>query len=215
MCDVHATVSNDRIVKARKPYRCDECHWDIGVGESHRYFWGLFDGDPASFRFCLACVRAHAEVEAWITAENERRRAQNPLLRHRPDIRGYDGEDACIPLNGLWDYVSENQEGVALLAGPEVRLFVARVTYQQALRWRQRKLEMADQYDREGYPKVGRYWRGQANKDAWKWIGARDTLVAAGVGCALPGVPTKAEETAKAMAAIRAGDASDARRADR
>jgi hypothetical protein len=40
----------------------------IAIGERHEYVFGVWDGDPTSFRTCLLCVeiRAHFACNGWI-----------------------------------------------------------------------------------------------------------------------------------------------------
>ena len=41
--------------KARKEHKCCECSSTICVGAAYQYSSGIWDGEPASFKQCLAC----------------------------------------------------------------------------------------------------------------------------------------------------------------
>lgn len=49
-------VYSSRIVRARKEYRCYECHKPIRVGERHEYAFGVTDGYTYQPRTCMSCV---------------------------------------------------------------------------------------------------------------------------------------------------------------
>lgn len=56
-CDyVPVDVHRARKVRARKPYRCEECGKRIAVGEVHEYVFAVYDGDPSQFRTCAHCL---------------------------------------------------------------------------------------------------------------------------------------------------------------
>lgn len=44
-----------KIRKARKLHICCECRGSIVPGEAYEYFSGVWDGNPDSFKTCLAC----------------------------------------------------------------------------------------------------------------------------------------------------------------
>ena len=49
-------VYSSRVVKARKEYRCYECHARIRVGDKHEYAFGVYDGYAYQPRTCMHCV---------------------------------------------------------------------------------------------------------------------------------------------------------------
>ena len=56
-CDADGTcdVYDQRTVKARKAWRCDECRETIEVGEDHERIDLLFDGAWGHLRICQYC----------------------------------------------------------------------------------------------------------------------------------------------------------------
>lgn len=46
---------NERVVKARKPYTCCECHRPINKGQQHRLATGKWEGELGSYRTCMDC----------------------------------------------------------------------------------------------------------------------------------------------------------------
>lgn len=50
------SVYSQRMVRARRAYRCDECPHKIEIGERHEYAFGVWDGDAGAFRTCADCV---------------------------------------------------------------------------------------------------------------------------------------------------------------
>lgn len=56
MCDCfYPEVFSNRLVKARKPYKCCECGSDIAAGEKYHSIFGVWDHDPGSYRVCADC----------------------------------------------------------------------------------------------------------------------------------------------------------------
>lgn len=56
-CDYDpADVYRAKLVRGRKPYRCEECGHRITVGEKHEYVFGVWDGEPRHFRTCSHCL---------------------------------------------------------------------------------------------------------------------------------------------------------------
>lgn len=49
------SVFSDKIVKARKPHRCDECCREIRTGEQYLYAFGVWDGYASSWHTCSHC----------------------------------------------------------------------------------------------------------------------------------------------------------------
>lgn len=70
--------------KAKKQYKCGECHGLIQPGEQYHYHYGKWDGDLGQFRFCLECEEMRGRLNENIN----------------------DPED-WIPLGGLCEYVFE------------------------------------------------------------------------------------------------------------
>jgi hypothetical protein len=58
--DDYAEFYRDGIVRAAKPYVCEECRNAIAVGESHQYATGKYDGDWFSVRTCLICAEVRS-----------------------------------------------------------------------------------------------------------------------------------------------------------
>src|SRR5665213_2830283 len=50
--------------KARKPYKCEECHGPIVVGETYEYTVAKYDGHLDVYRTCAHCQVA----KAWLYA---------------------------------------------------------------------------------------------------------------------------------------------------
>lgn len=56
-CDYESpSVYSARMVRARKPHRCEECSRVIQVGERHEYVFGVYDGYTITPRTCSHCV---------------------------------------------------------------------------------------------------------------------------------------------------------------
>jgi len=83
-CDSMATVAAIKIVKARKEYKCGECHGAIKPGEMYEHFRGLFDGRWESFRTCSTCMEIRSclmcnwyyggvwdEIDSWFQDDLE------------------------------------------------------------------------------------------------------------------------------------------------
>ena len=63
-CDCNQpAVYRPKIQRARKAHTCHECSSQIAPGESHQYVFGVWDGDPGSFRTCSSCL----ELRSWAT----------------------------------------------------------------------------------------------------------------------------------------------------
>ena len=77
-------VLSDKIVKARKAHRCDECGREIKPGEPYRNLRGVSCGDMLVVKTCLFCQRVS------------------------DDLRGM---GFCVPFNGLWDLVEQIERG--------------------------------------------------------------------------------------------------------
>jgi hypothetical protein len=64
MCDCNSPeVFNDRLVRAKKPYQCYECGNTIAVNEKHHSIFGVWDGEPSSYRFCCNCET----LRSWLS----------------------------------------------------------------------------------------------------------------------------------------------------
>lgn len=55
--DCSATFYNTKLVKARKPHRCEECDLPILVGQLYHYTSGMWDGDFSTFHECCLCYQ--------------------------------------------------------------------------------------------------------------------------------------------------------------
>lgn len=60
MCDCDLGYAPDVFTssnhKARKPYKCCECGGGIKPGEEYENNFGVWEGEPNTFKRCLACV---------------------------------------------------------------------------------------------------------------------------------------------------------------
>ncbi len=56
------TILSDKTVKARKPYRCDECHGVIEVGTRYEKRTQIFDGEFQVVKLCVFCNELWNEV---------------------------------------------------------------------------------------------------------------------------------------------------------
>jgi hypothetical protein len=66
-CDYDpATFYERRVVRARKPHKCEECNRAIPKGCQYEYTSGLWDGYFDTFKTCLACVAARQFVTASV-----------------------------------------------------------------------------------------------------------------------------------------------------
>lgn len=71
----------EKIVAARKPYKCCECADAIKIGERHEYMVGKADGEIYQYRTCLFCAGEYrrlcnegvlpvkGDVACWLVAE--------------------------------------------------------------------------------------------------------------------------------------------------
>lgn len=50
-----AICYEEKIVKARKPHRCYECHDTIPAGEQYERVSGIWEGKWETYHFCLPC----------------------------------------------------------------------------------------------------------------------------------------------------------------
>ena len=62
-CGDQPAVYRPNIQRARKAHTCYECCGPIASGDSHEYVFGVWTGDPASFRTCRSCL----ELREWVT----------------------------------------------------------------------------------------------------------------------------------------------------
>lgn len=60
-----AQVYREKIVKAREPHRCGECLRGIGIGETYRYVFMIYDGYADSYCTCQHCCAA----QDWLARE--------------------------------------------------------------------------------------------------------------------------------------------------
>lgn len=82
MCDCENPILyTEKIVKARKPQKCEECRRLIEVGEQYQKIKGLWDGDFQEFETCLECSEKRVQVERLI--------------------------ECCVPFGELRDYMRE------------------------------------------------------------------------------------------------------------
>jgi len=63
-CDYDAPAFYDaKLRKARKHYRCDECHRAILAGEQYERVSGKWDGSLSTFITCISCL----DLRTWLT----------------------------------------------------------------------------------------------------------------------------------------------------
>ena len=55
-CDGYPEFSNLQIGKARKPYKCCECHDVIAVGDRYERITSKYDGEFCSYKTCMGCA---------------------------------------------------------------------------------------------------------------------------------------------------------------
>lgn len=65
-CDYDpADVYSARSVKAaRKPHKCDECFTEIHIGESYELVFGVWEGNPSTFKTCCRCLALRQFVQS-------------------------------------------------------------------------------------------------------------------------------------------------------
>ena len=79
-----------KLVKTRKPHRCDMCHLPIKVGAKVRYWAGIYEGDFFAGHAHLVCEHLHHEADYYDDGElmdpGEFRREilGLPLLKGKP-----------------------------------------------------------------------------------------------------------------------------------
>ena len=77
-CDQPA-VYRLNIQRARKAHTCYECSGLIAPGDSpHEYVFGVWDGEPGSFRTCSHCL----ELRAWVTEVADCRPCHSELVEN-------------------------------------------------------------------------------------------------------------------------------------
>lgn len=61
----------DRVVKAAKEHRCEECREPIAKGARHEVTSGRWSGSFSTHRTCLSCVeiRNHFQCGGWIIGQ--------------------------------------------------------------------------------------------------------------------------------------------------
>ncbi len=68
MCDLevdgYGQELDDRMVRAAKAHKCNECGRRIEVGETHGVYVGLWEGDFFQMRTCSRCTKARKWLEA-------------------------------------------------------------------------------------------------------------------------------------------------------
>ena len=66
------TACSEQRRRARKAHRCCECGREIASGDLYEYISGIWDGQPASYKTCVACADVRdlacqcAEDEEWL-----------------------------------------------------------------------------------------------------------------------------------------------------
>lgn len=70
-CDDNPAQCSTTLVRtARKAHRCYECSATIAPGERYRFTSGIWDGEPASFRWCADCASIAALCREVSRAEH-------------------------------------------------------------------------------------------------------------------------------------------------
>jgi hypothetical protein len=54
--DNYPTFFREQHVKARKHHRCCECSLPICPGEEYQSYFGVWDGEPRTYRTCSVCA---------------------------------------------------------------------------------------------------------------------------------------------------------------
>ena len=86
-CDQPA-VYRARIQRAKNAHICCECRGPIATGDSHEYVFGVWDGDPGSYRTCSRCL----ELRAWVTEVADCEPCHNELVENaREELRNMSG----------------------------------------------------------------------------------------------------------------------------
>lgn len=66
-CDCEApSVYRESFPRARKQYQCCECEAFIQPGDQYRHTFGVWDGEPGTYRTCLPCAEL-GSVFAYVT----------------------------------------------------------------------------------------------------------------------------------------------------
>ncbi len=64
-CDLDngPSIFRANIVKARKQYKCYECHSIIEIGEQYEYIFGVWNGESDVFHTCEKCADLRDSME--------------------------------------------------------------------------------------------------------------------------------------------------------
>lgn len=73
--------------RARKSHCCCECGGAISIGDVYQKVWGVWDGDPRTFKTCDACSSLRERIKAHELAD------------------GCDEREAICPFGELGDYL--------------------------------------------------------------------------------------------------------------
>jgi hypothetical protein len=95
-CDyVPPSVCNDEMRKARKEHRCCACGRTIRAGEAYEHVWGIWDGEPSTYKTCSHCLalreytKAHVPCFCWCYGSEGREEAMECLreyAHHAPGL---------------------------------------------------------------------------------------------------------------------------------
>jgi hypothetical protein len=93
--DSQASFHRESVVKARKTHRCTECGRDIPAGEEYEYVFGVWDGDPSTYKTCRDCLslRSSFFCDGWFYT-----RVLGDLGEHIGNMEGRIGEECIVPL---------------------------------------------------------------------------------------------------------------------
>ena len=97
-CDQPA-VYRPNIQRARKPHTCYECSGLIAPGDSYEYVFGVWGGNPGSFRTCSHCL----ELRAWVTEAADCRPCHGELVENAiEELRNMTGLGAAEVRQQWW-----------------------------------------------------------------------------------------------------------------
>ena len=126
-CDQPA-VYRARVQRARNAHTCCECRGPIATGDSHEYVFGVWDGDPGSFRTCGHCL----ELRAWVTEVADCKPCHSELIESASEeLRNMTGLGAANVRQQWW-------RGARLCIQAQRRRKAA---------WEARQLQKADELD--------------------------------------------------------------------
>ncbi len=91
-------VHNEKIVSARKQHKCAECGAPIEIGQKYEYVFGVWEGEPDTFKTCLDCVSARTEFfcDGWPYGQ-----VWDYIRNHIAYLEGQVSSDCILPLTPI------------------------------------------------------------------------------------------------------------------